>query len=74
MVYCTKDGCLWGKVCIPLDYKPGQRTESKSDCYYFWDAEIDADCDPLILTQHQIEGMWLDKDTFDPAEVCQIEE
>ena len=74
LAYSTEDGCLLGKVCIPLDYNPGQRTESESNCYHFWDAEAAADRNPLILTQCQIEGMWPDKETFDSAEVCQIGE
>ncbi|MCK4751838.1 MAG: hypothetical protein KAS75_00225 [Planctomycetes bacterium] len=68
LFYATNDSSFPVKICIPIDYNPGERTDDKSDYYHFWDFDTGANKDPLALNSKQIEGMYLDKESFDPME------
>ncbi len=72
LIFLDNDNHVQAKTVVPLDYSPGNRETDKSDFYHFWDFEIGANGTPLIFLPGQIEGMEIDKGTFDPEEFIDV--
>jgi len=68
LIFFDNNKHLTVKTVVPLDYNPGKRAIDLSNCYQFWDFEMGDNGTPLMLRSEQIQGMEVDKETFNPED------